>query len=356
MGQLNTHKFVAISAQQGKHGRVFTFPARASQLLDLCEITRAGRSKSGRLDGFQRSRIAGHIHEIRDYLTAPNAILPNSVVAGFLGGVKVKKLKGDNLYELIINNNSGKPGFIIDGQQRLTALLQTGREDFEVFVSCVLCDSKEDLRQQFILINNTRPLPKSLIYELLPNVTDLPARLGSRSFAARLTEWLNYETDSSLHGQILMHTNPEGVLRDTAIQKVIMNSAETGAIREHRPERSRADFSFDLISNYYGAVQEVFPEAWIGQSPRTSRLVHGAGIVSMGYVMETLYSRKNSITRKAFIAGLKPLRRHVAWTEGHWQFPEGGRVKWDEIENTSRQIQKLSLHLVGLVKKQRVHA
>lgn len=352
MRKLRHFRFTAISAKQGRHGRVFTFPAYASEILSICEITRAGRDKKGHLFGFQRSQIASHIHEIEDYLATPSAILPNSIVVGFMRGVKTKKGKND-VYTLTVSVGEDKPGFVIDGQQRLTALEQTGREDFEVLVSCIICEDAEELRQQFILINNTRPLPKSLIYELLPDVPDLPKRLDGRAFASELTDRLNFDQDSTLKGQIHTHTNPEGVLRDTAVQKVIMNSAENGAVREHSNGRSRGAFAFELVSNYFGAVQDVFPEAWVGHTPHTSRLVHGAGIVSMGYVMETLYSQSNAMSRKAFARGLVPLRKRTAWTSGIWVFPDGGRVKWDDLENTSKQIHRLSLHLVGVVKRSR---
>src|SRR3546814_2159274 len=76
------------------------------------------------------------------------------------------------------------------------------------------------------------PLPKSLIYELLPSVDGLPRRLSDRSLAAELTAQLNYQGDSSLKGLIHQHTNPAGIIRDTAIQKVIMNSLGDGVMRE----------------------------------------------------------------------------------------------------------------------------
>ena len=51
----------------------------------------------------------------------------------------------------------------------------------------MVCADEAELRRQFVLINNTRPLPKSLIYELLPGVDGLPSRLSNRAFAAELT-------------------------------------------------------------------------------------------------------------------------------------------------------------------------
>ncbi len=353
MGTLkNKHQFLAIAAKQSAHARVFTFAATAAEIIATCEITRAGRSSSGKLFGFQRPQVAGHIQEIQDYIKSPRAVLPNSIVVGFFSGAKTMALR-NGLTELTISTANGKPGFVIDGQQRLTALLQSGREDFQLFVSCVLCENERDLRQQFILINNTRPLPKSLIYELLPGIKEPPKRLGSRGFASALTQRLNFDDSSSLKGTIVMHTNPDGVIRDTAIQKVIINSAEHGAIREHNNGTTRADFGFELVSNYFQAVKDVFPDAWHKHTPRTSRLVHGAGIVAMGYVMETIYSRSGTPSYRSFVKALEPLRKHVAWTSGKWRFP-GEVVKWDQIENTSRQVQKLTFHLVGLAKKHSV--
>lgn len=102
-------------------------------------------------------------------------------------------------------------------------------KDFEGFCLRILCENEEELRKQFILINNTRPLPKPLIYELLPTVKGLPNRLSSRSDAAALVERLNYDEASSLRGQIKQHTNPTGVLQDTVVQ-VIMASLSDGAL------------------------------------------------------------------------------------------------------------------------------
>lgn len=348
----NKYKFLAISAKQSAHARVFTFVATAADVIATCEISRAGRTSSGKLFGFQRPQIAGHIQEIRDYIKSPRAVLPNSIVIGFFTGATAKALKR-GLYEITVIAGDEQPGFVIDGQQRLTALLQSGRKDFQLFVSCVLCDSARDLREQFILINNTRPLPKSLIYELLPGVKEPPKRFGSRAFASTLTERLNYASSSSLKGMIAMHTNPNGVIRDTAIQKVIMNSAEHGAIREHSNGKTREDFAFKLLSNYFGAVRDVFPEAWHKQTPRTSRLVHGAGTIAMGHVMETIYSRTSKPTHSAFVKALRPLRKHTAWTSGAWHFGRDEKVKWDQIENTPRQINKLAIFLVGLAKNRR---
>ncbi len=162
-------------------------------------------------------------------------------------------------------------------------------------MSALVCKDYNELRQQFVLINNTRPLPKTLIYELLPNVDGLPERFTPRKFSARIVDRLNFTGGSSLHGEIRQHTNPTGVISDTAMQKLIMNSASDGAIRELFQFEDREDQAFQLVNEFFERVREVFGPEWTGMTPRLSRLRHGAGIVAMGFVMDQLYSSEGAI-------------------------------------------------------------
>jgi len=87
------------------------------------------------------------------------------------------------------------------GNRRFTALSELrGREFRSTRVGIPVRDGGGTARRQFILVNNTRPLPKALVYELLPKVGDLPQRMSNRSQAALVTEALNYKRGSSLKG------------------------------------------------------------------------------------------------------------------------------------------------------------
>jgi len=340
--------YQGVLAQQSAEHQVITIAAPASDIHSFARIDRAGRDSNGALRGFQRPQIASHIREIRDYLQSPNAVLPNPIVVAFVGGVHIRKVDR-KLVELTIALGDEPPGFVVDGQQRLSALAGLSEKDFEVFVSVLVCNSYDELRRQFVLINSTRPLPKALIYELLPGVVGLPARLTNRSFAASLTERLNFDPSSSLKSLIYQHTNPGGIIRDTAVQKIIMQSASDGAIRE-MPQDHQFEGGFDLINEFFAAVQSVFKRDWDGHNPRTSRLVHGAGVVALGYVMELLVARDGAATRSDFERGLSVLVGKTAWTAGHWKFSSTERVPWNGIENTPRQIMALGQHLISLVR------
>lgn len=345
-----TFTYRAIQAKQSPNHQILSFAARPTDILAFSEIERVNRSEDGTLTGFQRHQIAPHIKEIRDYLSHDNAILPNPIVIAFVQGTSVKNIE-PGLTELTINAAENKPGFVVDGQQRLTALSGLLEKDFEVLVSALICKDYDEMRQQFVLLNNTRPLPKALIYELLPLTPDLPERFTARAFAAKLVEMLNYDENSSLHGQIKQHTNPTGIISDTAIQKIVMNSVSDGAIREFMGSDDYVDKSFALLSDYFAAIQQVFPEAWKGHKPKTSRLIHGAGVVAMGYLMEFLYSRHGATSINTFVPVLDKLSSRCYWTGGVWPFSTTDQRDWNKIQNVPQDIMTLASYLVGIAKQ-----
>ena len=102
-----------------------------------------------------------------------------------------------------------KPGWIVDGQQRSAALRDARLDVFPVFVTGFVTDNVAEQREQFILVNSTKPLPKGLIYELLPGTeVQLSTHLERRRFPAYLLERLNYDSRSPLHLAVQTPTNP----------------------------------------------------------------------------------------------------------------------------------------------------
>lgn len=347
---MSKFKFTAIRARQADGHDVFSFAATPKEVLAFSEIERVGRQDDGQLKGFQRHQIASHIKEIRDYFTREDALLPNAVIIAFIDGIKSKD-RGNGVVDIEIDATKTKPGFVVDGQQRLSALSGLEKPGFQVFVSVLVCKDYNELRQQFVLINNTRPLPKTLIYELLPNVEGLPERFTARKFSARIVDRLNFTRGSALYGEIRQHTNPRGVISDTAMQKLIMNSVSDGAIRDFIRLDDYEDRAFELVNEYFEAVRTVFGPEWTGMTPRTSRLKHGAGIVAMGFVMELLYSAEGATRRDQFAAALELIKPYTAWTSGQWNFSSEDICPWNGVQNTPADIDVLSNHLVRLTKR-----
>jgi len=347
---VTVHRYTALRARQAPDHDVFVFAAHPRDVLAFSQIERVGRSDDGQLKGFQRHQIATHIRDIRDYLARDDALLPNAVIVAFLKGVEIKDL-GNGAIEVTIDDSDGPPGFVVDGQQRLTAMSGLDKPNFEVFVSAVVCKNYDQLRQQFVLINSTRPLPKTLIYELLPMVDGLPERYTARRFASRIVELLNFNGGRALRGEIRQHTNPSGVISDTAMQKLVLNSAAHGAIRALIQYEDREKRAFDLLNEFFEAVADVYGGEWVGMSPRVSRLRHGAGIVAMGFVMDLLFENQGAKSKEDFRPGLELLRPFTAWTSGEWLMDEY-RFPWNDIQNTPSDIDLLARHLVSTTKRQ----
>lgn len=341
--------FPALVPKQAKSSKVAFFVTTADQIARIARIDRLSRTAEGVPSGFQRPQIAGHIREIGDYLQREDAILANPIVLGFVKGAVIKR--AGTGHELAVDIDKGAPGLVVDGQQRFSALMEIRRPAFEVPVSVFICESEEELRRQFILINNTKPLSKGLIYELLPNVSGLPHRYESRSEAATLVEALNYRRGSSLRGLIHGQTNPHGVIRDTVVQKILMNSLSDGALRLYRDDtRLLNTRGVELVSEFFHAVKHVFDDAWTDHTPKSSRLIHGVGLTAMGFVMEYIHASTGATRREQFIAPLTALRPATAWTEGEWELG-AERRRWNSLQYVSADWKLLSFYLVRQVQQ-----
>lgn len=341
--------FDCLVAKQSASSKVVSFAADAEQIGKIARISRVGRGQDQELFGFQRSQIGNHINEIHDYLECEDAVLPNAIILAFTNGVNFIANESGNSGKLEVKIEEPQVGLIVDGQQRFSALSMLEGKEFQVFVSAILCKDEGELQKQFILINNTKPLPKELIYELLPTVNGLPPRLSNRSFASNITQALNFYEGGVFAGLIKIHTNPDGIFTATALHKVIMNSKSNGALRDIY--RSKGEQGcIELVNNFYSAVRQVFENDWYkkddgGQivslhTPRTSRLIHSAGITSLGHIMDAAFTLNGAETQGEFFDTLSILKPYTAWTSGEWQF-EPTHKQWSEIQNTTRDISQL---------------
>ncbi|WP_431266910.1 tRNA-guanine transglycosylase DpdA [Dankookia sp. P2] len=291
--------FSAVMARQSPQDTVLSFAASASEVLRFATIERVARDADGQLSGFQRPQIAAHIREIRDYLETPEAVLPNPIVVAFTSGVEVEQ-GPDGVCRVTVDVAAGPPGLIVDGQQRITALSQVEGKDFQIFVSALVCRDEAELRRQSVLINNTRPLPKTLIYELLPTVPGgLPRRLSERSIAADLTARMNRL--EPLEGRIRQHTSPTGVISDIAVQKFFLNSLSDGAMRLLIAKDNGVELCLGLAQEFFKAVAYVFlrrlggPDAEdLPASARRGHRRHGLR-----------HGPPAPIRRRAYLAGLR---------------------------------------------------
>ncbi|WP_326557184.1 DGQHR domain-containing protein DpdB [Micromonospora sp. NBC_01796] len=350
----------ALKIDQGRGRAVYTFAIDGTLLPKIATVSRIKRP-DGQVNGYQRPESGTHVAAIRRYLEDdPSPLMPNAIVVAFDERVRFETTPtGEAVPEyvqsgyLIVPATDGpeheRPGLIVDGQHRCAAIRDARVDAFPVAVNAFLADGVADQRSQFILLNRTRPLPTGLVNELLPTAAGtLPPLLHLRQLPATLLERLNSDAvRSPLYRMIKTTTNPGGYINDSNVLRMLQNSLTDGALYRLRNDEDmvRRGEAHTLLCNFWSAVREVFPEAW-GKPVRNSRLMHGTGIISMGYLMDAIVHVRavndGIVATDQFVADLKLVAVDCHWTEGAWIFSGGQVHKWNDIENIPRHIQRLT--------------
>lgn len=345
-------QFPCLRIEQGEGRFVYCFPIDGKLITEFASVSRIARDKSGDLIGYQRPEVAKHIQSIKSYIDAPGSFIPNAVVLSFVNGISFKQSEnqapGVGSLVISLGKNMEKPGFIVDGQQRLAAIRASTRGEYSIFATAFIAGGEDEQRSQFILVNNTKPLPKGLIHELLPEIHQkLPKSLSDKQIPAAITSDLNLYKKSPFYGLIKMPTNPNGIIASASIQNMVFSSIQNGLLRQ---SLSQQEFDFEkaveLLVKFWGTVRDVFDTAW-GQKPTESRLMHGAGIYSMGALMDYLSIKAPKKNIEPILEAIKPA---CAWTKGNWKM-QSGQVPWDAIENVPQQKANLSKHLIRLTER-----
>jgi DGQHR domain-containing protein len=353
----------ALRVRQSPTRDLYCFAVDGKRLPDFTTISRVSRDDDATIQGYQRPEVLRHINEIKHYIESEGAMVPNALVIAFDDQVRFEESAGDHQVDystpgtLVIPIDltapeHGRPGWIVDGQQRTAAIRDARVESFPVSVVAFIANSDAEQRAQFILVNATKPLSKSLIYELLPAVEgELPAQLQRRQLPSRLVARLNYDEDSSLAGLINTPTTPDGVMKDNSMLRMLENSITDGALYRFRdPETGDGDVELMLsvLKPFWAAVELTFPGAW-GLPARKSRLMHGAGVVGLGFLMDAiadqiLDDRLPQIDD--YLRQLKLIAPLCHWTSGTWKFGPELHRKWNDLQNTPRDTQLLTSYLL----------
>ena len=262
----------ALRMRQGRDRVLYAFAVDGKRVEEFAAVSRIGRDEGRRVVGYQRPEVVSHIAEIRVYLESDNPMLPNAVVVAFDPTVRFEPLLGATSEdapsapgELVIpiphTNVGRKPGWIVDGQQRLAAIREATISGFPVWVVGFLAGSDAEQREQFILVNNTKPLPKGLVYELLPATeARLPTMLDRRRFPISLLNRLNLDEDSPLKVRVKTPTMPDGLIKDNSLIKMIENSLSDGILyrlRRRDGDASESESMLAVLKAFWRAVAAV---------------------------------------------------------------------------------------------------
>lgn len=355
---MSTVRYPALQVKQGNK-TVYTFKANGKHVLDFASISRIKRTEDGTLEGYQRITVTKHVEEIANYLDTEEAILTNSIVICFDDHVKFEPLDETSGFgHLVIPVSEEKNGWIVDGQQRVTALSKITKDNFEVVVNAFITNDAHEQKEQFILVNNTKPLPKSLIYELIPDVdVEVPKALADKRIPMLLIQELNSRKDSPFYQKIKTHTNPEGIIKDNTLIKAFNHSLQDGVLFNYTANIITGNMKADIegmvsiLYAYWGAVAQVFKDDW-KLDPKKTRLTHGAGIIGLSFVMEELIHKigeKDFYITQDFLPHIEQLGEKCSWSTGQWNFGEGNVRGALDIQNINKDISMLTHYLMSQI-------
>jgi DGQHR domain-containing protein len=360
----------ALRLNQNQSRPLYLLTLTADELFRVADISKVSRDEAGELIGYQRDEVKNHVDEIVEYLNEDDILFPNSIIIALSSAVRFKSARGPKPTNTDESATPGvleiplpkagraKPGWIVDGQQRALALSKSKRHDFSVPVNAFVTDEVDLQRDQFLRINNAKPLPRGLVTELLPEVdTTLPPRLAARRIPSHLCDLLNRQEGSPFQGLIrrASTTSEEkrsAVITDTSVISVLQESLGTpsGCLFPYRnlaTGETDVESILQILTVYWNSVAEVFPQAW-GQSARHSRLMHGVGIKAMGRLMDSVMKSVldpfDAGAGKRVVGEVALISPVCAWTEGSW---EGlNDLAWNELQNVPRHVRMLSNLLI----------
>src|SRR6478609_960808 len=82
MADQYTLRLPAIQIRQGTR-HIYCFAVDGKVIHDFTTVSRAHRTESAALKGYQRPEVMSHIRSIRRYLESDGAMLPNAIVLAF---------------------------------------------------------------------------------------------------------------------------------------------------------------------------------------------------------------------------------------------------------------------------------
>lgn len=355
----------ALHTTQGDGLDVYAFFIGGGDITRLADISRIERDATDDLKGFQRPEIRSHVKGIVDYLNQGSVLFPNAIILAMSPEVRFVAARGSKptgdagisqagTLTIPIFEAGERVAWIVDGQQRSLALAQAKNISIPVPVIGFVSDSIEVQREQFILVNKAKPLPSRLINELLPETSGihLPRDLNARRVPTELCNLLNRDSNSPFHKLIKRMTDRSAspaVITDTAVVAMIRNSLSNplGALAAYKARPNEAadvEAMYRVLLIFWSAVRDVFTDAW-GRDPRHSRLMHSAGIVAMGVLMDRIYAKLSGVGEdyKTIRKELETIAPHCAWTKGQWDLLG---IAWNEIQNTPKDIKRLQDALV----------
>lgn len=351
----------ALRIEQNPSHPLFIFALTGDELWRIASISHVARDGDGQLTGYQRAAVGKHVRNIVEYLDNGSVLFPSSLVLAFSSAVRFRPRRGrpggtstHGTLEIPLPwNGDPKPARIVDGQQRALALSLARRRNLPVPVSAFVADDVTVQREQFLRVNSTKPLPRGLTTELLPEIVSvLPPSLAERRMASSLVDMLNRDPDSPFRrgirrASMAKPSSGQGSISDTTLVRILQESLASPAgclfaYRNLATGELDSDGARRVLLLYWNAVKQTFPDAW-GLAPTRSRLMHSVGLRAMGRLMNRVMAGIDvgrPVAGNAVRKDLERIRPLCRWTSGSWEGLDG--MRWNELQNVPAHVKMLS--------------
>lgn len=256
----------------------YLFKMKAGDLLSIAFVN---PREIDRESGIQRTLKEARAKEIAEYIDSEGALLPNSIIINLQS--KFIKIGKDSLE---IKSEKGST-FVIDGQHRLKAFDYSKQNDFELPVSAFVDLSVAEIAEIFVKINYyQKPVNKSLVYDLLGISKKL---FPDYVEAHEITKTLNLTIGSPWFNQIKMLGIGKGIIT----QATFITSLEENKILKNVLGKFKIDEKIKILSNYFEAIKQLFPQQW---GHRGSIVSKSVGIHAFVKIFPNVFSNvvKNS--------------------------------------------------------------
>jgi DGQHR domain-containing protein len=359
--------FPAVRAIHDSGREIFAFPIEGNDILKIASVSKFSRMDDGEIQGFQRGEAKQHITQIAEYVGQIDSMIPNAIVIAFNENEVVfeQSSEGEHGFLKVPYDPDSEhvPGLIVDGQQRTMGIKKAIEDEkstvkrFPMMV-CAFLESDLTVQQKhFILLNQSKNLPSTLIDELLPGAGLIGTKWDARRFSSQLIMKLEDQEDCPFYQLIKTQGRTGG--------KITRNSLLNPYKRMFSDERSfigkyieNGMFIGDLdelveeIKTYWIAVQETFNEAW-DPDLKKSRIMHGTALYALAQLQDVI--KNNSplpLTLEEYKKGLSKIQPYCHWTEedGDWLsihlLGNQPDEPWNFFENTEKDKKLLTGYLV----------
>ena len=132
--------------------------------------------------------------------------------------------------------------------------------------SAFIAAGADEQRSQFILVNNTKPLPRDSSTNCCPTPRAPAAEVRPPAVAGPADDSAQPRLrDSPFRGAIATPTSPDGYIKDNSVLKMIENSLYDGALYQYRdPEDGSGDVEQMVLhlKIFWSLVESTWPIEW----------------------------------------------------------------------------------------------